>query len=82
MFACINSDVDRDGKINYKEVMVVASHFNQENDLNLVLINELKLVPLNPIGLDNSLNLTGLELNGQVTLANIKSFEFNHIMIC
>jgi hypothetical protein len=53
-------------------------NFNQENDLNLVLINELKLVPLNPIGLDNSLNLTGLELNGQVTLANIKSFEFNH----
>ena len=32
VFACINSDVDRDGKINYKEFMVVAAHFNQEND--------------------------------------------------
>jgi hypothetical protein len=51
-------------------------NFTQENDS--ILINEFKLAPLSPICLDNSLNLNGLKLNGQVTLENINSFEFNH----
>lgn len=70
-------------------LIIKCNNFNRFNELDFTLllngnlsngsrkIFELELEPLQPLIVDENLNLTGIELNDRVTLRNINGFDIN-----